>query len=144
MMRERKMLQRVLKNGLVLGAMTSALASALLITPAKAEWRINPEAEPALSTVIYTCDSGQKIVVRYDNSDPAAPSALLKYKDRTFDLYNVISASGARYATEQGLSEDKGLQWWTKGGSATLSEMLMDHTAPDPVAIESCNSTPSK
>lgn len=139
-MRERKMLQRVLRNGLVLGAVTTAL----LITPAKAEWRINPEAEPALSTVIYTCDSGQKIVVRYDNSDPAAPSALLKYKDRTFDLYNVISASGARYATEQGLSEDRGLQWWTKGGSATLSEMLMDHTAPDPVAIESCNSHSSK
>ncbi|MDI7861611.1 MliC family protein [Rhizobiaceae bacterium n13] len=89
-------------------------------------------------TVTYGCDSGQTIVVRYDNSNAEKPTARLEYKDRTFKLYNVISGSGARYATEQGLAPDKGLQWWTKGDGATLSEMLMDHTAPEPTLIETC------
>ncbi|MGH6763896.1 MAG: MliC family protein [Phyllobacterium sp.] len=92
----------------------------------------------AVTTVTYICESGNEIVVRYDNTNADAPTAQLTYKNQTFDLYNVRSGSGARYATEQGLAPDKGLQWWTKGGEATLSEMLMDHTAPGPTQIESC------
>ena len=91
-----------------------------------------------VTTVTYICESGNEIVVRYDNTDADAPAAQLIYKNQTFDLYNVRSASGARCATEQGLAPDKGLQWWTKGGEATLSEMLMDHTAPEPTQIETC------
>ncbi|EHK52394.1 hypothetical protein MAXJ12_35549 [Mesorhizobium alhagi CCNWXJ12-2] len=94
-------------------------------------------------TATYRCESGQTIVARYDNNNPDAPTALLEYKGRTFDMYNVRAASGARYATEQGLSPDKGLQWWTKGDDATLSEMLMDHTAPEPVEIEACTARPA-
>jgi membrane-bound inhibitor of C-type lysozyme len=92
---------------------------------------------------IYECESGQTISARYDNTNPDAPSARLEYKGQTFEMYQVRSASGARYATEQGLSPDKGLQWWTKGNSATLSEMLMDHTAPEPVEIETCTTKPA-
>lgn len=87
---------------------------------------------------IYRCDSGETIKVRYDNSDSAAPRATLQYKGRSFDMYSAMSASGARYATEQGLEPDKGLQWWSKGNGATLSEMIMDHTAPEPTVIETC------
>jgi membrane-bound inhibitor of C-type lysozyme len=94
-------------------------------------------------TVTYRCESSQTVIARYDNSNPDAPTALLEYKGRTFEMYNVRAASGARYATEQGLSPDKGLQWWTKGDDATLSEMLMDHTAPEPVKIEDCTATPA-
>ena len=91
----------------------------------------------------YRCESGQTIVARYDNSNPDAPTARLEYRGRTFEMYNVRAASGARYATEQGLSPDKGLQWWTKGDDATLSEMLMDHTAPEPAEIEACTAKPA-
>jgi membrane-bound inhibitor of C-type lysozyme len=91
----------------------------------------------------YECESGQTIAARYDNTNPDAPTARLEYKGQTFEMYNVRAASGARYATEQGLSPDKGLQWWTKGDGATLSEMLMDHTAPEPTEIESCMAKPA-
>ena len=94
-------------------------------------------------TVTYQCESGQTIVARYDNTNPDAPTARLEYRNRTFEMYIVRSGSGARYATEQGLSPDKGLQWWTKGDGATLSEMLMDHTAPEPTEIESCTAKPA-
>jgi membrane-bound inhibitor of C-type lysozyme len=104
---------------------------------------VMPAAAENVITATYRCGSGQTIVARYDNTDPDAPTALLEYKGRTFDMYNVRAASGARYATEQGLSPDKGLQWWTKGDDATLSEMLMDHTAPEPVDIESCTARPA-
>jgi membrane-bound inhibitor of C-type lysozyme len=102
-----------------------------------------PAAAENVITATYRCQSGQTIIARYDNSNPDAPTARLEYRGRTFDMYNVRAASGARYATEQGLSPDKGLQWWTKGDDATLSEMLMDHTAPEPVEIEDCTAKPA-
>lgn len=91
----------------------------------------------------YECESGETIAARYDNTNPDAPTARLEYKGQTFEMHNVRAASGARYATEQGLAPDKGLQWWTKGDGATLSEMLMDHTAPEPTEIETCTAKPS-
>lgn len=109
-----------------------------LATPA---WAVTMPATPATKGVItatYGCDSGETIVAQYDNSDPDARKAMLEYKGQTFPMYSAPSGSGSRYATEQGLSADKGLQWWIKGDTGTLSEMIMDHTAPDPEAIETC------
>lgn len=101
-----------------------------------------PPAPEKVLSVTYACQSGATIVARYDNSNADAPTATLDYQGKSFPMYSVRSASGARYATEQGLSPDKGLQWWTKGSSATLSEMIMDHTAPEPTAIEECTAKP--
>lgn len=103
-----------------------------------------PQAGEKIIEATYQCDSGATVMVRYDNTDADAPRASLEYKGRTFDLYSVVSASGARYATEQGLEPDKGLQWWSKGNEATLSEMIMDHTAPEPTVIETCRTEPRK
>ncbi|WP_353643138.1 MliC family protein [Mesorhizobium sp. WSM2239] len=102
-----------------------------------------PAAAEDVIMVTYRCESSQTVIARYDNTDPDAPTARLQYRGRTFEMYNVRAASGARYATEQGLSPDKGLQWWTKGDDATLSEMLMDHTAPEAVEIEACTAEPA-
>lgn len=103
-----------------------------------------PEPREKVIDATYHCESGATVTVRYDNRDAAAPRASLDYKGRTFDMYSVVSASGARYATEQGLEPDKGLQWWSKGNEATLSEMIMDHTAPEPTVIETCKTEPRK
>lgn len=108
-----------------------------LAVPAWAETKLAPAAEDVI-TATYGCDSGETIVAQYDNSDPDARKAMLEYKGQTFPMYSAPSGSGSRYATEQGLSADKGLQWWIKGDTGTLSEMIMDHTAPDPAAIETC------
>lgn len=101
-----------------------------------------PSAGTRIIEATYRCESGTTVTVRYDNTDPTAPRARLDYKGRVFDMYSVVAASGARYATEQGLEPDRGLQWWSKGDEATLSEMIMDHTAPEPTAIETCKTEP--
>lgn len=59
-----------------------------------------PAAAENVITATYRCQS-QTIIARYDNSNPDAPTARLEYRGRTFDMYNVRAASGARYATEQ-------------------------------------------
>lgn len=97
-----------------------------------------PSEANAIVQVSYACADDRRIDARYDNSDPARSTARLVIDGRRFDLYHVISGSGARYATENGLQPDHGLQWWTKGHEATLSEMLMDHTAGGPVELTTC------
>jgi len=89
-------------------------------------------------TVQYTCADGRSIEAQYDNSNPERPSANLLIDGRRFELYSVVAASGARYATESGFKPDHGLQWWTKGEEATLSEMVMDHTAGGPTELTKC------
>jgi membrane-bound inhibitor of C-type lysozyme len=96
------------------------------------------QVQDMIIAATYVCDSGNTVSVRYDNTNADAPVATLEYKGQTFAMHNVRSGSGARYATEQGLTSGKGLQWWIKGDEATMSEMLMDHTAPEPTPIETC------
>jgi len=85
----------------------------------------------------YLCASGRQVVVVY--VEGAQPGARLHLGERLFHLYAVRAASGARYATEQGLKPDHGLQWWTKGREATLSEMILDDTAPPAKVIDTCH-----
>lgn len=122
------------------------LAASGPIGTAIADEPASPVVQIAADKIIsatYACDSGNIIQVRYDNTNPEAPAATLEYKGKTFEMYQVRSGSGARYATEQGLGPDRGLQWWSKGDGATLSEMLMDHTAPEPTQIETCAVKPA-
>ncbi|BCH27629.1 hypothetical protein MesoLjLb_74140 [Mesorhizobium sp. L-8-3] len=121
-------------------AMRFALAIALagFAGMAVADEPGTPAIPDKIIAATYVCDSGNTVYVRYDNTNADAAVATLEYKGRTFEMHNVRSASGARFATEQGLTPDKGLQWWSKGGEATMSEMLMDHTAPEPTPIENC------
>ncbi len=120
--------------------MKSRLVIAILAAAASAA---SPAAlaQTNIISANYQCASGRQIAVRYDNTKPAAATARLTFGGKTFNLYQVMSASGARYATEQGLRPDFGLQWWIKGNDATLSEMMMDHTAPQPKEIDRCSVT---
>jgi len=89
--------------------------------------------------VTYRCSDRQIIRVLYDYTTPSAPVARVVVKGQTFEMRSVRSQPGsARYSTESGLRPDHGLQWWTRGNQATLSEMLLDHTRPEPVRIASC------
>lgn len=89
--------------------------------------------------VTYRCSDRQVIRVLYDYTTPSAPVARVVVKGQTFEMRSIRSQPGsARYSTESGLRPTHGLQWWTRGNQATLSEMLLDHTAPEPVRIASC------
>src|SRR5262245_20437134 len=64
----------------------------------------------------YVCEGQPPVLVRYDNSDPQQPRALLSFDGKSFSMHSVRAASGARYATEQGRRPDMSLEWHTKGG----------------------------
>ncbi|MEC7119344.1 MAG: MliC family protein [Pseudomonadota bacterium] len=92
----------------------------------------DPAATDAVTTQVYTCTPDKTITATYDNSNAEQPKAMLDIDGVSYDLYSVAAASGARYATEQGINPEQGMQWHTKGDSAMLMTMTLDHTAnPD-------------
>jgi imidazolonepropionase-like amidohydrolase len=86
----------------------------------------------------YRCDSGNSVVVHADGAAADGSAVRIEYEGRTFDLHQV-AASPERFTTETGLRPDHGLEWSSDGSSARLSEMIMDHTAPEPTVIEVCS-----
>jgi membrane-bound inhibitor of C-type lysozyme len=67
---------------------------------------------PGPRVTLYTCEDGQQVEAGY----PDAESAVVKVRGRPYPLKIAISGSGARYV-------GYGIQWWTKGAEATLSEL---------------------
>ena len=77
----------------------------------------------------YHCDEGKVIYATYDNNNINSPKASLMIDGRQFEMYSVIAASGALYATEQGINPEQGMRWHTKGLEATLETMTLDDSA---------------
>ena len=63
-------------------------------------------------TVNYRCADGRNVTVMYVN-DPQAGRATLVVGGKTYELPQVVSASGARYSAAK-------VTWWNKGREATL------------------------
>ena len=64
----------------------------------------------------YSCDDGKERAVTYVNGDTNSLAVVpVEGKERIF--VNVISGSGARYASGQYI-------WWTKGPEATLYDEM--------------------
>ena len=119
------------------------LAGSLLIAALTVPQAFAGEAaQREIGPIAYACTSGRTIIATYINGETSG--ARLVFDGRTFALYAVRSGSGARYATEQGLKPDHGLQWWIKGDDATLSEMVMDDAAPPAKVIDTCRAAPAK
>lgn len=87
----------------------------------------------------FQCESGNVVTVQ-SGAGPDGAGILLNYRETDFEFYPVQSA-GDRFATEQGLSPDRGLRWEMADGAWHLSEMIMDHAAPDTEILESCDAT---
>jgi membrane-bound inhibitor of C-type lysozyme len=85
----------------------------------------------------YQCDKGQTIIALYKDDN----SAVLTIDGKDYDLYSVVSGSGARYATEQGLNFEQGMSWHTKGDDAILKTVTLDDSAKpeDEVILFSCS-----
>jgi membrane-bound inhibitor of C-type lysozyme len=60
----------------------------------------------------YVCADGQTVTAGY----PDRETAVVAYRDHTYTLKLAHSADGARYT-------GYGLQWWTRGGHASLAEL---------------------
>ena len=80
-----------------------------------------PEAEMTESA--YRCGDGPVFGVRYVNADPNF-LAVLAVEGETRVFVSVLAASGVRYVSGP-------YQWWTKGGTATLSDIRQDGPGQD-------------
>lgn len=106
-----------------------------------------PQAnQNAVLTQDYQCMPAQRIQAIYDNTDPQKPSVSLTINGTTYPMYSIVTASGAGYATEQGIHDGQGMKWLSKGDSALLVSMTMDHTAKpeDEKTLFECQLTQSQ
>ncbi len=84
-------------------------------------------------TATYQCEGTDPIEVQYVNAAPLFLAFVPVAGERQL-FVNVISASGARYASGQ-------YEWWTKGPDATLTDLTAaEGTAP--VACTESSETP--
>jgi membrane-bound inhibitor of C-type lysozyme len=97
-------------------------------------------ASAATQTVTYGCDNGKSAKVKYINPKNGESSARLTIGGKRFTLTAAPSASGARYTSQDGLTEGQGLEWWEKGGEALLSSLPVDEAdqADDTTLIATC------
>lgn len=117
------------------GTFKSALAVCLLLgTMGSAAAQI--VTEPSGDGTVFTCESGNTVIVQ-TGTGPDGQGVRLDYLEQSFELYPVQATPG-RFATEQGLRPDHGLEWISEGEEGRLSELPLDHAAPDPLPIETC------
>lgn len=96
-------------------------------------------AERALYVTNFTCENDMNI--RFEVTPEHTQNAQLFIDEKkVIDLYQIRSASGARYGSEQGLEPESGLIIWNKGKEVTLYEMILDDsiTAADYPIITKC------
>ena len=103
-----------------------------------------PPASDAAPSRTYRCDTLGEIVARYDHDTSGRPRVTLTIGGERRELLQIVAASGARYATENGLHPDHNLIWSTKGPDATLLEIPLDDmaTPADARTLASCRERP--
>jgi membrane-bound inhibitor of C-type lysozyme len=79
--------------------------------------RVSPAGpvNPDPGVTRYACADGEAITAGY----PDGQTAIVSYKDHSYTLKLARSAEGMRYT-------GYGLQWWTRGDQASLSELKAD------------------
>lgn len=71
-----------------------------------------------ISKVAYECEQKEKIIARYYTlSDDSLSFVKLRYKNHSYTLPQIVSASGARY------SDLHEVEWWSKGNQATFTTL---------------------
>ncbi len=96
----------------VIGASMLMLVSAVAQEPAG-------EAGYAAAVYGYTCAGGTSIRVAYVNIDDGPALAVLSHDGKLLVMENVVSASGARYATTGGRER---YVWWADGPEGFLQK----------------------
>ncbi len=83
----------------------------------------------ASRSVAYTCEKDLPITAIYGTDLMGNPDVALIVKGQNFNMAQTVSASGARYATAQGLDAGMGLVWWEKGETAVLQQVPAEKLA---------------
>ncbi|UDM51578.1 MliC family protein [Cupriavidus sp. MP-37] len=87
---------------------------------------------PEVRTTRYQCDGGKTLAVRYFNS-PDNQAAVFRIDGKPVLAVSTVSASGARYVGGR-------YEWWTKGESGTLRDLMQPETAAP--ALANCHAGP--
>jgi membrane-bound inhibitor of C-type lysozyme len=111
---------------------TAGLATLLLVAGC-----ISIDNDSGGEWIRYSCSNGRTLVARYDNEDSANPRAEIVISGRRIMFAAQRSASGARYATADGLRGGHGLVWWTRGAEASLLEFPLAAAGRE-TAIAAC------
>ena len=86
-----------------------------------------PATAPGTATAgaasTYRCDNNVKVAVRYDNSDAAAPKAMVTVDGTEYAMVGQALPDGQRFATDKGPTAGTYLNWQTKGQDALLYEI---------------------
>ncbi|MEM5277497.1 MliC family protein [Cupriavidus taiwanensis] len=83
-------------------------------------------------TLRYQCDGGKTLTVRYFNS-PDNQAAVLRIEGKPVLAVSTVAASGARYVGGR-------YEWWTKGESGTLRDLMQAEGAAPMLA--NCHAAP--
>ncbi len=106
------------------------LAFALTAASAQAEVSLSIPLDTGttsnITTASYSCAGGAPFRVQYVNAG-ANSLAILPIEGETRIFVNVVSGSGARYASGQYI-------WWSKGETATLDNELEEGSLKDCVS----------
>jgi len=75
----------------------------------------------AVSKVTYECNQKEKVIARYYTlSDDSLSFVKLSFKNHSYTLPQIVSASGARY------SDLHEVEWWSKGDQATFTTLYKE------------------
>ncbi len=85
-------------------------------------------ATSSVTTATYSCAGGEPFKVQYVNAG-ANTLALLPVDGEERIFVNVVSGSGARYASGQYI-------WWSKGETATLENELKEGSLTDCISAD--------
>ncbi|WP_099866267.1 MliC family protein [Pararhizobium haloflavum] len=112
--------------------LTGLLAATAIFIGAHAA-AASQDASPGYASAVYgyTCADGTAIDVAYINMKDGLALAVVKVDDELLVMENVVSGSGARYATTSG---DERYVWWSHQNEGFLQmgpdgEEEMVHTA---------------
>lgn len=87
---------------------------------------------PEVRTMRYQCDGGKTLTVRYFNS-PDNQAAVFRIEGKPVLAVSTVAASGARYVGGR-------YEWWTKGESGTLRDLMQAESAAP--ALANCHAGP--
>jgi membrane-bound inhibitor of C-type lysozyme len=95
--------------------------------PAEEAKKLGPEpiVAPAASagrSVAYTCEQDLPITAIYGTNAEGRPDVTLIIQGQDFSLAETVAASGARYASADGITPGMGIIWWEKDGTAMLQQ----------------------
>lgn len=121
----------MMRLGLVAGALLLAACGQKTDAPAEAPVEPAPVVAPEASagqSVAYKCDGAGdlQITAVYGTNAEGKSDVALFIRGQDFALTETVSASGARYASADGLEDGMGLIWWTQGQTAMLQQAPSD------------------